>query len=279
MVGPSGARSPHAPVEGQVALSGRVLNFAEWPGDGIPLVLLHGVVGYWRNWQSVAPGFRPDYKVYALDTRGHGGSSHTNSRYDVNEYAEDVTEFLERKVKSPALLVGLSLGGLVALAASVRRPHLVRAVAMADPSFCYADDYGDRPFRHWFEETRRLAALGLSEADLLPIVQSLFPGEEHREVAHCLSLIDPRVIDAALAGRYFTRKTSEPLLKAAKVPVLVLQADPAMGGGLPDEEAKWAINLLADGKLVKWTGSGHGVHRDPARLVRTIRSFFEAHGG
>ncbi len=266
------------PREKQLKVDGRVLNYAEWPGTGTPLVLIHGVVGYWKNWISVAPGFQAHYQVFALDTRGHGGSSHTNGLYDIDEYAGDVIEFLERSVKRPALLVGLSLGGLVALRASAKRPEMVKAVVMADPSFCYADDYGDKPFKHWFEETRRLSALKLSEQAILPIVAKSFPefsATEQAEVSRCLALIDPSVIEAALKGRYFTRKTSEPLLKAAKGPVLIIQADSASGGGLPDEEAQWAVGLLKNGTLVKWAGSGHTVHRDPARLVQTARDFFE----
>lgn len=255
-----------------------VLNYAELAGGSRPLVLIHGVVGIWQNWKAIFPLLSPDWHVYAIDMRGHGLSSHVEGRYNVDEYSRDTVRFIEGKVGQPAFLMGLSLGGLVALGTAGRRPDLVKAFVMEDPSFCYADHYEGTEFKEWFGQTRSLVGLGLTEARLRARVARLFPDfsiEARKELAYCLSHLAPGVLDAALEGRYFTRATSAPLLRAARRPALIMQADPRSGGGLPDDEAAYALDLLPDGRVIKWPDSGHVLHRKfPERFVQQVEAFF-----
>lgn len=96
------------------------------------LVLVHGFAtgsGHWRRNASVlaAAGWR----VYGLDLLGFGASSQPALRLDNRLWARQLQAFLEQVVQGPAVLVGHSLGGLVALSCAVFAPQLVRAVAAA----------------------------------------------------------------------------------------------------------------------------------------------------
>jgi pimeloyl-ACP methyl ester carboxylesterase len=78
------------------------------------IVILHGLFGSSKNWTSVGKDLSGLANVYALDLRNHGNSPHTDS-HTIPEMAEDLKEFLtEKKIDSPILL-GHSMGGLVAM--------------------------------------------------------------------------------------------------------------------------------------------------------------------
>ena len=75
------------------------LNYAaEGREDGRPLVFLHGVTGRWQAWLPVMTAFAAEWRVYALDFRGHGRSGRAPSAYRAVDYAADVVAFLRRRV-------------------------------------------------------------------------------------------------------------------------------------------------------------------------------------
>lgn len=97
-----------------------------------PLVLLHGFgagSGHWRrNAGALAAA---GWCVYGLDLIGFGASSQPALRLDNRLWARQLQAFLEQVVQAPAVLVGHSLGGLVALSCGVFFPQWVRAVVAA----------------------------------------------------------------------------------------------------------------------------------------------------
>jgi pimeloyl-ACP methyl ester carboxylesterase len=105
-------------------------------------VLLHGFAagsGHWRgNAHAIAAA---GWRVYGLDLVGFGASSQPALRLDNRLWARQVQGFLEEVVQGPAVVVGHSLGGLVALSAAVFFPTWVRAVVaspLPDPTLVMA---------------------------------------------------------------------------------------------------------------------------------------------
>jgi pimeloyl-ACP methyl ester carboxylesterase len=100
-------------------------------GDGIPLVLVHGLGGTVENWRSLAPALATRYRVVVPDLPGHGGSSLLAEAPDVDSLANAVLEIVGTEDVGRAVWVGHSLGGLVALRAAVLRPDAVRGLVLA----------------------------------------------------------------------------------------------------------------------------------------------------
>mgnify|MGYP001051371070 CR=1 FL=1 len=74
-----------------------------------------------------------DYRVLALDMRGHGDSDWSpDSAYTTEDYASDVTEFIRQQNLENAILLGGSTGGRVALLAAAQNPGRVAALIMED---------------------------------------------------------------------------------------------------------------------------------------------------
>ena len=101
-----------------------------------PLVLVHGfgaACGHWRH--NAAPLAAAGWCVYGLDLIGFGASSQPGPahqpRLDNRLWARQLQAFLEQVVQGQAVLVGHSLGALVALSCSVFFPAWVRAVVAA----------------------------------------------------------------------------------------------------------------------------------------------------
>lgn len=105
------------------------LNCAVGTGTGPPLLLLHGVTSRWQSWLPIAPSLALRWHLHALDLRGHGGSGRATGAYRINDYATDVVALLRRQIGSPTVLVGHSLGAIIAAAAAALAPELVRASA------------------------------------------------------------------------------------------------------------------------------------------------------
>jgi pimeloyl-ACP methyl ester carboxylesterase len=101
--------------------------------DHPPLVLIHGFAagcGHWRR--NAAALAAAGWSVYGIDLVGFGASSQPGSlKLDNRLWARQVQGFLQGVVQQPAVLVGHSLGGLVALTCSVFFPKLVLAVIAA----------------------------------------------------------------------------------------------------------------------------------------------------
>jgi esterase len=101
-------------------------------GDGNPpLVILHGLLGSSRNWQTVGRDLAAKHHVFALDLRNHGGSPHS----DEMNYAvmvADVVAWLEAQRLSRVTLVGHSMGGKVAMLLACRHPARVERLIVVD---------------------------------------------------------------------------------------------------------------------------------------------------
>ncbi|GIV78009.1 MAG: hypothetical protein KatS3mg050_2403 [Litorilinea sp.] len=92
----------------------------------------HGLTGSYAEFLHLVPKLAGQAHVYLLDLRGHGLSAWTDNGYLVADYSHDVAAFLEEVVGRPALLLGHSLGGVVATWLATYTPHLLQGVLLED---------------------------------------------------------------------------------------------------------------------------------------------------
>jgi pimeloyl-ACP methyl ester carboxylesterase len=112
-------------------------------GSGEPLVILHGLFGSARNWQSHARQFANHFQVFTVDLRNHGQSFHADEmNYSV--MAEDVAQLLYRLELAACDILGHSMGGKVAMTLALQNPDLVARLIVADIApVAYFHDYDD----------------------------------------------------------------------------------------------------------------------------------------
>lgn len=95
------------------------------------IIILHGLFGSSKNWVTVAKFLSEFATVYAIDQRNHGDSPHSDE-HSIQIMANDLETFLsEEKIQNPILL-GHSMGGLVAMYFDLTRPGVVSRLIIQD---------------------------------------------------------------------------------------------------------------------------------------------------
>ena len=108
-----------------MAYGGEMLLAHESTGEGPPLVLIHGITECLETWRPLIAPLAEHHRVIAVDLRGHGRSP-AGDAYDPMTMATDVVDTLAALDVQAPLVVGHSLGGVVATAfAAIARPRAV----------------------------------------------------------------------------------------------------------------------------------------------------------
>lgn len=116
---------PHEEVDGVN------LHYCEY-GHGEPLLLLHGLGSSAQDWELQIPVFSAEYRTIAVDLRGHGQSDKPRRGYSIPVMAQDVLSLITSIRATPILVVGLSMGGMVALQLAVDAPQLIRGLIVVN---------------------------------------------------------------------------------------------------------------------------------------------------
>jgi pimeloyl-ACP methyl ester carboxylesterase len=120
-----------------VETAGTWVHYREWagPASGPTFVLVHGLGGSLVNWGLVAPGLARNGRVLALDLGGFGRTPPGDRGTTVGANWRLVDGFLGALDLPPVILVGSSMGGMVALIEAAHAPERVRGLILVDAAF------------------------------------------------------------------------------------------------------------------------------------------------
>jgi pimeloyl-ACP methyl ester carboxylesterase len=238
--------------------NGQTVAYREWglPFATKPVVLVHGITSSGLGWDRVARALGLQYKVYAVDLRGHGDSSKPESGYLLADMAEDVLQFIDGMGLVMPHLIGHSLGGGVAgLIGAV--PGVLDRLVLEDPALVKARrpeveaDYETR-VEISAEAAREMfapnLAKGWTEADLDARVDASVKARK-------------RVIRAIFresADIAFTNVREA--LPRITYPTLMIRAR-TVNGGIVDHEAVGIAEANPNIRVVTHPTADHGIHR------------------
>jgi pimeloyl-ACP methyl ester carboxylesterase len=233
-------------------------------GDGAarPLaVLVHGVTSSSRTWWRVGPALAArGFRVVAVDLRGHGASPRVAAGLAAADLAADVAETVTRAAGPVVdLLVGHSLGALVALELVAARPGFARRLVVEDPPGPGSVDWAALADGIEADARRAVADPQGLRRDLEAANPAWPPGEAERRVA---DLVDCDAAAIAAALRPGVPLDPAALVAAARVPILLLLAEEALGSNLTGVDRKAVVAALGDGGVARVLPAGHSVHRE-----------------
>jgi pimeloyl-ACP methyl ester carboxylesterase len=252
-------------------------------GSGPTVALLHGFGGAASNWTVVAPLLAERFHVLVPELPGHGGSSALPGPAEtLDPYADRVAALLP----GPAVLVGHSLGGVVALRVASRHPQLVRGLVLAGSAGIGSSTPASRralTFSSLVQPGKRISRWRRFVARE-PLLRDL--------AFRFVSVADPRALDPAVAEGFLTgsglytgiRAAADALartdprldLERVRSPALVLHG--ARDGQVPLRDAfEYARRLRAPLRTI--ADCGHLlIGERPRPVVDAISSFLDGIG-
>lgn len=228
----------------------------EGPREAPVVTLSHPLGATRRLWDAQAARLARRFRVLRYDTRGHGESAVPPGPYTVDQMAEDLRGLLDSLRIERTHFVGLSMGGLVGMAAASSFPQRIRSLALCDTTACYGPAL--RPM--WADRIRTAETAGMTEALIEATMAIWFtPAFREREravvdgVRAMLRATDPAGYAAAIRAIGFIDLT--PRLAAIRCPTLVVvgEQDP----GTTPAMARAIHERVAGSRLLVLPGAMH----------------------
>ncbi len=254
--------------------TGDVELYCEDRGRGELVVLLHGLGSSSADWEPQLDALAPRYRTIAIDMRG-SGRSRASGPFSVATFAADVAAVIDHLGAGPAHVIGLSMGGMVAVQLALDHPHAVRTLTIINSGPALVP-----------RTTKERGAIALR----LAIARVLGPAVMGRLLAKPLF---PRPDQATLRARFIERMAHNdkrayaatqralvgfdvsPRIGSIRVPTLVVAADRDYTPVAHKEEY---ARKMPDARVVTLAG-GHALPvEDPGKLQPVLDAFLAEHG-
>jgi pimeloyl-ACP methyl ester carboxylesterase len=255
------------------------LAYLENDSTNPPLVLLHGLTGWRADWTNLLPLLTPNWHVYLLELRGHGNSGRGAS-YCLTDYVRDETAFL-RHIGEPVVLIGFSLGALIALTTASQAPAHVRALVIIDPPLFTGTtsmtvlQRESNGYFTWVYETTKAEP---SYESLLAQCAEMFPvGTDEapiRAMADQVSRVAPGAVEATLQDRLWQGLDFTCTLQGIQPQTLMIHGDWSAGAVVRDEDVALVKRLLPSMTVVRIPGATHLIPNEhPDLVLQSLNEF------
>jgi non-heme chloroperoxidase len=241
--------------------------------DAPPILFIHGVTDSSHSWSTVMPLLSDQYRVYAPTLRGHGDSDKPAGSYSIPVFADDMIAFMDKLGIEQAVVVGHSLGSLVASQLASVYPQRVSKLVLIGTTPTMV---GNEVINYLWDEVVGLPDFQdpISEDFIRdwqtgpnPVDSAFF-----ETVVSETAKVPARVWKAAFRG-LMTDNHSR-FLSDIQAPTLLIRgsADAIMSAA--DQQAM--ISSLNNATLHVYPDAGHNTHwEQPYDVASDIRSFIE----
>ena len=226
-------------------------------GSGLPVIFIHAFPLNQKMWADQVAALSNRCRTITLDLRGFGNSDAPPGPYSMDHMAADVRGLLSLLNIDQAVIVGLSMGGYIALAFYRNYPDAVRAMVLADTR-ASADTHEARRRRINSAEKAEKEGSRAIAADMVPLLLGHTTIETRpsivervREMIHANS---PEGIAAAQRGMSI-RRDSTYILPGIDAPVLIIVG--SEDELTPPEEAESLRSGITGARLRVVANAGH----------------------
>ena len=247
------------------------------PSDGELVVLLHGLGGSRIAWEpQLAALSAAGYLAAAWDMPGYGASA-LPREWTFDSLAASAASWISGFGTGAAHVVGLSMGGMVALHLALASPALVRSLVLCDTSPAFGFD-GSTDARTWIESRLAPIRSGATPASMASGVLGsiMAPGAAGvAEAAAAMARIDPDAFEGAVRCLP-THDVRERLAEIA-APTLVIVGE--LDRETPPSYARHLAGGIRDSRYVEIAGAGHISNLEqPAQFNAALVDFLAGRG-
>lgn len=245
------------------------------PADGLPVVFLHGVTDSWRSFERVLPLLPEGVRAFALSARGHGDSSRPEQGYLLSDMSDDLRAFMRAVELDHAVIVGHSMGAMVAQRFAADHPACVAGLVLVGAFDSLFRDPGlSEFFRSAIAPLRDpIAPEFAREWQQSTLARPMDVSHFDVVVAETLK-VPARVWHEAFQGFLETPGCSHEL-RELTAPCLLVWGDHDAYTHRENQDRLMAAIPAA--RLVVQEGAGHGLHwEDPERFARELAEFLAA---
>lgn len=244
-------------------------------GQGEPVLLIHGFgLNGMMQWTKVRNALKDDYRVIAIDNRGHGksGKPHDPEQYGI-EMARDQVRLLDHLGIEKAHIIGYSMGGGIALQVVVGHPERVQTAVIGGSGWSEPDEGDFELRRPLIEDLENERGFG----KLFERLASTESNEKERQgMAQLGALLaainDQKALAAVLKGRWDHRPTEEQV-RAIQTPMAAIigENDPIR----PAAEKLKELNPAT--KLIIVPDASHQTAYGAPEFIAGVRELLAAH--
>ena len=248
----------------------------ESSGAGEPVLFLHGLGGSMHDWEPQVPDFSARYRVIRLDVRGHGSSDKPGGKYEVEEFSSDAIAVLREAGVQRSHIVGISMGGMIALQLALDAPGMVRSLVLVNTGPEVKPENASERFALW---QRRILTRVLSMEKFATILAGkLFPepgqGAVRAEFHRRWAANDPGAYRQAYLA--LLRWSVADRIHAIREPALVVHAE--FDYTTLERKERWA-RKLPNARIETIRGGRHAVSMDKAEeFNRLVMEFLDQPG-
>jgi non-heme chloroperoxidase len=252
------------------------LEYAEY-GDpkGVPVILLHGVTDSYRSFDPIVPYLPGTFCAIAISQRGHGHSSRPLTGYRYADFADDLDRFMTALRLPSAIIVGHSMGGLVAQRFAIDHPSRTLGLVLEAtfPTICGhggVQAFWDTTLAQLTDPVDEELVREFQQSTItLPIAPSFFATVVEE------SLKVPAHVWRATFREFLATDFSHELTRV-QTPTLLLFGDRDLYCG--PAEIDGLRRGLPHAQTIVYPSVGHAVHWEiPERFARDLVSFVQEH--
>ncbi|MFN8457032.1 MAG: 3-oxoadipate enol-lactonase [Anaerolineae bacterium] len=258
------------------SVNGVTLHYSrEGRSEGIPLVFINSLGTDLRIWNAVVPRLAGHYALIRYDKRGHGLSDSPPGPYTIRALADDLSGLLDYLHVEVAILIGVSIGGMIALDFTGRHPERVKALVLCNT----ASKIGTAEMWHERIETiRQNGIASLAETILGRWLSASFISQQPARYRGYYNMLTRTPAAGYIAACEAIRDADlSAIVGSIHIPALVvagtedLATPPAVVRGLAEALPQAQFELLQ--------GVGHIPSiEQPAKLTAEIRQFLSELG-
>ena len=240
-------------------------------GDGesnqTPIVLIHGSTGdASTEWDSVAPALAKEYRVFALDCRGHGRSNNPHMTYSFKELADDVAAFVHALGYEKAHIIGHSNGGNVAVVVLMEHPEVVQT-CIPQAANAYITRYLVEREPVYFDAAR----IERDDPDWMNEMIALHGETNGKD--YWRDLVWMTMVETMSEPNY----TPAELHRVDRAVLVIMGAND--GSNARDEHAQYIANNIPNAEIWIPETTGHNVHKEREQeWVEKVLDFLERRG-